>query len=349
VSDYIKNGTPVGGASLSDATPAALGTAAAGVSTSASRADHVHAAPAAAGITDASATGISLVTAASAAAARTAIGVAASSGGTLAARPASPALGDVYLVSDADPTDPGTLYVCTTAGVWTRIPAGRVATNVWPTVAALHHWRLDDVPGGSAPLSDLGSGAVALTEVGSSWVRGSEATPYGMRQASAIAGDALTATIAGGGLTRAAGWSMAATVAAYTAAGPAVYSRIFGAYLSNSDYVIATYYSPTTQFYAQTKAATVGTDSAGSAAVGLGVAHRIALVASAASNDVTLYVDGIATAAPIGGSARATLTTVKILDSTSGVEVREVKVWGSPLTAAQVRADYLRARPGMAR
>lgn len=71
---YVKNGTPVGGASLSDATPAALGTAAAGVSTSASRADHVHAAPAAAGITDVSATGLSLVTAASAAAARTAIG-----------------------------------------------------------------------------------------------------------------------------------------------------------------------------------------------------------------------------------------------------------------------------------
>ena len=40
---------PGGGASLSDATPAALGTAAAGVSTSASRADHVHAAPAAGG------------------------------------------------------------------------------------------------------------------------------------------------------------------------------------------------------------------------------------------------------------------------------------------------------------
>ncbi len=72
-----------GGASLSDATPAALGTAAAGVSTSASRADHVHAAPAAADITDASATGISLVTAASAAAARTAIGLAPS---TLAAQ-----------------------------------------------------------------------------------------------------------------------------------------------------------------------------------------------------------------------------------------------------------------------
>ena len=66
-----------GGTSLSDATPAALGTAAAGVSTSASRADHVHAAPAAADITDASATGISLVTAASAAAARTALGVTA--------------------------------------------------------------------------------------------------------------------------------------------------------------------------------------------------------------------------------------------------------------------------------
>ena len=38
-----------GGTALSDATPAALGTAAAGVSTSASRADHVHEAPAAGG------------------------------------------------------------------------------------------------------------------------------------------------------------------------------------------------------------------------------------------------------------------------------------------------------------
>lgn len=75
MTDYAKNGAAVGGgASLSDATPAALGTAAAGVSTSASRADHVHAAPAAADITDASATGVSLVTAASATAALTTLG-----------------------------------------------------------------------------------------------------------------------------------------------------------------------------------------------------------------------------------------------------------------------------------
>ncbi len=43
-------GGSTGGASLSDATPAALGTAAAGVSTSAARGDHVHEAPAASGL-----------------------------------------------------------------------------------------------------------------------------------------------------------------------------------------------------------------------------------------------------------------------------------------------------------
>jgi hypothetical protein len=42
---------PAGGASLSDATPAALGTAAAGTSSTASRSDHVHSSPAISGVT----------------------------------------------------------------------------------------------------------------------------------------------------------------------------------------------------------------------------------------------------------------------------------------------------------
>lgn len=87
------NGTVIigsgGGASLSDATPAALGTAAAGVATSASRADHVHEAPASGGTHGA---------------------------GTLAARPAVPAAGDTYAVTSG--VQLGARYTCFIAGVW---------------------------------------------------------------------------------------------------------------------------------------------------------------------------------------------------------------------------------------
>ncbi len=62
-------------AALSDATPAALGVAAPGIALEASRADHVHAKPAAADISDASAAGRSLLTAANAAAQRSALAV----------------------------------------------------------------------------------------------------------------------------------------------------------------------------------------------------------------------------------------------------------------------------------
>lgn len=76
---YTINGQgPSAGASLSDATPQPTGTAAAGVSTSAARADHVHAASvAAADISDAGATGIALVQASTAAAAQSALGLGA--------------------------------------------------------------------------------------------------------------------------------------------------------------------------------------------------------------------------------------------------------------------------------
>lgn len=69
---YTINGAS-SGASLSDATPQPTGTAAAGVSTSAARADHVHAASvAAADITDAGAVGVDLVQSETAAEARAA-------------------------------------------------------------------------------------------------------------------------------------------------------------------------------------------------------------------------------------------------------------------------------------
>lgn len=80
---------PSGGAPLSDATPAALGTAAAGVATSASRADHVHEAPASGGTHGA---------------------------GTLAARPAVPAAGDTYAVTSGAQT--GARFTCFVAGTW---------------------------------------------------------------------------------------------------------------------------------------------------------------------------------------------------------------------------------------
>ena len=83
----LRPGGGGGGASLSDATPQPTGTAAAGVSTSAARADHVHAASG----------GIST--------------------GTYAARPASPTVGDRYLVTSG--VRKGSLYQCLVATVWT--------------------------------------------------------------------------------------------------------------------------------------------------------------------------------------------------------------------------------------
>ena len=122
---------PSGGASLSDATPAALGTAAAGVSTSASRADHVHEAPAAGGTY---------------------------TSGTLAARPASPAAGDTYEVTSG--TALGDRYACFVAGAWEITGYSRVRLDETP----YHWWRLDDASGGAV---DSGSGATNLAEAGS--------------------------------------------------------------------------------------------------------------------------------------------------------------------------------------
>lgn len=78
-----------GGAPLSNATPAALGTAAAGVATSASRADHVHEAPASGGT---------------------------HTSGTLAALPAAPGAGDTYAVTTGFAR--GDRYRCYVATVW---------------------------------------------------------------------------------------------------------------------------------------------------------------------------------------------------------------------------------------
>jgi len=72
---FIRNGFLIGGTELSAATPQPLGVATPGTTGTASDAGHVHAAPAAAGITDASAPGIALLTAASVAAQRTALAV----------------------------------------------------------------------------------------------------------------------------------------------------------------------------------------------------------------------------------------------------------------------------------
>ncbi len=95
-----------GGTSLSDATPAALGTAAAGVSTSASRADHVHEAPA---------------------------GGTAHTSGTLGARPAVPAAGDTYAVTSG--ASLGARYVCYVAGSWEVFVMPLSAGHSWERLA----------------------------------------------------------------------------------------------------------------------------------------------------------------------------------------------------------------------
>ena len=144
MSDYIKNGTPIGGTSLSDATPAALGTAAAGVSTSASRADHVHAAPAAGGTYGS---------------------------GTLAARPASPAAGDTYEVTTGAAS--GDRYACLIAGAWSLVGEERDAVEDTPAVA----WRLDEASG---VYVSRGSTACDLTVTGAA-VRDTAIAPSGRK------------------------------------------------------------------------------------------------------------------------------------------------------------------------
>lgn len=84
--------TVASGPSLSDATPAALGVAAAGTSPDAARADHVHALP----------TGIPTI-----------------GSGTYAARPASPSVGDSYTVTSG--ARRGSVYRCDVAGSWSLV------------------------------------------------------------------------------------------------------------------------------------------------------------------------------------------------------------------------------------
>lgn len=88
----IIGGSGTSGPALSDATPAALGVAAAGVSADASRADHVHALP---------------------------TGIPAIGSGTYAARPASPTVGDSYTVTSG--VRRGSVYRCDVAGAWSLV------------------------------------------------------------------------------------------------------------------------------------------------------------------------------------------------------------------------------------
>ncbi len=133
-----------GGTSLSDATPAALGPAAAGVATSASRADHVHEAPA---------------------------GGTTHTSGTLAARPASPAAGDTYEVTTGAAS--GDRYACFVAAAWTLVSCERDAVEDTPVVA----WRLDEASG---VYVSRGSTACDLTVTGAA-VRDTAIAPSGRK------------------------------------------------------------------------------------------------------------------------------------------------------------------------
>lgn len=176
-----------GGATLSDATPAALGTAAAGVSTSASRADHVHAAPAAGGTYGS---------------------------GTLAARPASPAAGDTYAVTSG--VAAGDRYACFVAGAWALLAAGATAADARAAIAAaydpgaraidvnhVYAWRCDDAAGAGTVAA--GAGGVAMTLTGSTWVQGDGGLYRGGRALHLTAGAAGADSAVSGAITPPAG------------------------------------------------------------------------------------------------------------------------------------------------
>jgi len=163
VTDYAKNGAAVGGgASLSDATPAALGTAAAGVSTDASRADHVHKKPAAADISDATAAGRALLTAADAAAQRTAIGV-------RYIAPQTPAVGPfsatAYLSAGNGAVEPSiTQGKSLAATFWKRAGAGGVEQIIASRLDAspARGWALGILTSGNFYFYLHGPGALTL-------------------------------------------------------------------------------------------------------------------------------------------------------------------------------------------
>lgn len=138
MTDYAKNGAAVGGgASLSDATPAALGTAAAGVSTSASRADHVHEAPAGGGT---------------------------HTSGLRASRPAG-AAGDSYYA-----TDEGVLYQRDAAG-WRA-----VSVDIFESLIASARLAFDfDEATGASTIANAGAAGSTLSKSGSPVVEAASA------------------------------------------------------------------------------------------------------------------------------------------------------------------------------
>lgn len=132
-----------GGATLSDATPAALGTAAAGVSTSAARGDHVHEAPA---------------------------GTAARTGTYAAIGSAATYSGGVYEVTSG--AGMGDVYV-SNGTTWRLVSAERDAVEDTPVVA----WRLDESSGAYV---SRGSTACDLTVTGAA-VRDTAIAPSGRK------------------------------------------------------------------------------------------------------------------------------------------------------------------------
>jgi len=165
---------------------------------------------AAADITDATATGIALVTATDAAAARTAIGVYSAAevdaaiasvgsgtsrtSGTLAARPATPGAGDTYAVTSG--TASGDRYACIVAGTWTLVGHDAIG-GYTPTL----RWKLDEASGTTAANSGS-AGTADLTITGSPTLH----APVGRRGARGMALNAIT--------KYASGYSVAPTSAA---------------------------------------------------------------------------------------------------------------------------------------
>jgi hypothetical protein len=290
--------------------------------------------------------GLGAVTAtgADAAAARAAIGVTGVLGGGLySVIPVVPAVGDVYVVSDLDPTAPGAVYTCRTAGAWSLMRPPRVLTQ-----GALHHWRLDQ----TGTLADIGSANVPLTVTGASWVRNQPGTyfDYGaIRQTAPASGDRLTAATsiaAGSPLT------LAITLGAPNAITSWGLTWQIVAWNQNTgvrDY-LGLLVNPSGTLYAGSGIANTGVDTSTGFSVDWSRAHRCVVTCSATT--LALYIDGALRVTAAVSGTRAAITQIAVgglidnafTPSPSFMAMADPQVWPSAWSAAQVLADWTEVR-----
>jgi hypothetical protein len=303
------------GTSLSDATPAALGTAAAGVSTSASRADHVHEAPA---------------------------GGTTHTSGTLAARPAVPAAGDSYAVTSG--VAAGDRYECYVAGAWTLTSFDRARLG---ELAPWARFSCDETSGTS--LADSVGGIGALTISGTHSLSSATGVGRGLRMSGGGGAQRTAAAVP----TSTRKLALTAWVQLDSAAGlQTIFARIGSWGSVYASIAIGTSSGVLRGYVACGGASTEA--KTGAIALTTGVPHLVTIEWDGdASDRLTLTLDGSIEYAGTPSTGTADLVyaltspvwqigTNPSGESLSGV-VREVQVYdGAVLTPAQRRELYAR-------